>query len=60
MSEKIKVQELWWEDDDLHVLDADDKHWIFSNAYFSDYKLEFSPSDSIQVTDEFIYERIQI
>lgn len=46
MTEKRSVKEMWWEDNDLHMIDADtDEHIVFRNAHVLD--MEAPTEDNI-------------
>jgi hypothetical protein len=43
------VLELWWEENDLHVITLDGRHTIYENATITDHKIETESSDVLVV-----------
>jgi len=41
------VKDLWWEEDNLHIITEDGKHHIFEKAYLSECKTEPIVSDAV-------------
>lgn len=49
----ILVKEMWWEGNDLHVVDVEDQHTIFKNAHCQGYSQEHD--DNVTVAEEIVY-----
>jgi len=45
----IIVKELWWEGQDLHIVEEDDKHFVYKDAYYTKYEMNFEPDSAIKV-----------
>jgi hypothetical protein len=41
------IKELWWDGNDLHTIDENDKHEVYENAYISDYRPNYGESEGI-------------
>lgn len=54
------VKELWWENNDLNIVDDDGVHMVYKDAYLSQYNMEMEPNDTMKVVEEvsFTFERI--
>lgn len=36
MEKEIRVKEMWWDNDDFHVISVDGVHTVFKGAYITD------------------------
>lgn len=50
IEENRPVLELWWEENDLHIIYADNNdHVICKNAYFTNHQLDFENDTEIKI-----------
>jgi hypothetical protein len=42
------IKELWWEGNNLHTIDENDKHEVYENARAYDYRPNYEKSDAIE------------
>ena len=49
MEEKteIKIKELWWEDQNLHIVSTENKHLVFENAYLTQHTYCLDKNDNV-------------
>lgn len=61
LTAKVKVKEIWWEENDFHFIDENEKHTVLKNAYFSDYAMNFESNESVIAEKvDFTYDKIGV
>ena len=49
MTKCMIVKELWWEEKDLHIINENDEHFVYKNAYYTKHEMTIEPDSVISV-----------